>query len=626
MKKLAKIVICTALIAATRPTPAIQTGKVELGNNGVYDGTVWIVRNTSGSLVFCDRSVGSSVTLLQLLGGQADHGTLSGLADDDHSQYFNGARHWQTHTAAYNDELPIPPDVGNNSTLGGHMGDGSIHILKNVVETITGAWRFTGIPVFAPSLRIEPVAPNFNGTIDFGTGYSAPRFSYLGSLNEFEFTRPIRATSGSLTDLVGSRFRVWTNLDGRGLSGQPSATVTNFVSLNGIAAGNLLDRTVNEDISGQWDFLSPVRIFDDISFEDATASGVITAAQIEGKDGNVNVKLGDQQGVNKLCVRDSSGATVATIDSKGNTSVASVTATSFTIGGATLASQEWGYLDGQNQAVKTNSTPQFAGVTTPYIKPTVNSATAVQVRTAEGTAVLDVDTTNSRVGIGTTAPVIPLDVRKTGSIYPQVGVAQATDYLTFFASDTYGPALIWNPSKALRFGQGGSGLYNVGGYMEAMRIQGLSIVLAANVKLTAPDGTSKAPFIYSFNAASNYYSDVRETLAPTTRTLTALEYEGVGYSYVAFPIPNDVMGANVVLDRITIYCSQQSGNREISQIALMDDSNTAVRTYSNITADTQWLSSDYTMSDNVSYVIRMQFGGSGGHIHVTRFKVEYHLE
>ena len=76
---------------------------------------------------------------------------------------------------------------------------------------------------------------------------------------------------------------------------------------------------------------------------------------------------------------------------------------------------------------------------------------------------------NSFVGISTAVPAISLDVR-TGSL-PQMGVAGVTDYLTFFASDVYGPAVYWDPAKDMRFGKGGAGLYNPYGFVEQMRIQ-----------------------------------------------------------------------------------------------------------------------------------------------------------
>jgi hypothetical protein len=78
----------------------------------------------------------------------------------------------------------------------------------------------------------------------------------------------------------------------------------------------------------------------------------------------------------------------------------------------------------------------------------------------------------SNVGVGTTAGAISMDVRPTAtSPYAQLGVAQTVDYMTLFASDTYGPAFYWDPTKALRFGKGGTALYNANGFVEYMRIQ-----------------------------------------------------------------------------------------------------------------------------------------------------------
>jgi hypothetical protein len=76
---------------------------------------------------------------------------------------------------------------------------------------------------------------------------------------------------------------------------------------------------------------------------------------------------------------------------------------------------------------------------------------------------------NGAIGVGTTQPGISLDVRT--SLLPQIGIAGVTDYLTFFASDIYGPAIYWDPAKDMRFGRGGAGLYNPYGFVEQMRIQ-----------------------------------------------------------------------------------------------------------------------------------------------------------
>jgi hypothetical protein len=61
--------------------------------------------------------------------------------------------------------------------------------------------------------------------------------------------------------------------------------------------------------------------------------------------------------------------------------------------------------------IATINNPTFStSVTTPIIKPSADSTTAFQLQTSSGSNVLDVDTTNSRVGIGTTNPLNKLGV------------------------------------------------------------------------------------------------------------------------------------------------------------------------------------------------------------------------
>lgn len=62
------------------------------------------------------------------------------------------------------------------------------------------------------------------------------------------------------------------------------------------------------------------------------------------------------------------------------------------------------------QNINTSATPQFAGVVTAYVRPTSDSTTAFSVRKADGvTHVVTFDTSNTRLGIGTT-PSYELDV------------------------------------------------------------------------------------------------------------------------------------------------------------------------------------------------------------------------
>jgi hypothetical protein len=112
-----------------------------------------------------------------------------------------------------------------------------------------------------------------------------------------------------------------------------------------------------------------------------------------------------------------------------------------------------------NKAVKPKGTPANSGQPN-YIGKFTNTTDLIDSSMYE---------VGGNVGISTAAPLISLDVR-TGSL-PQMGIAGTTDYLTFFASDVFGPAIYWDPGKDMRFGKGGASLYNPFGFTEQMRIQ-----------------------------------------------------------------------------------------------------------------------------------------------------------
>ena len=92
-----------------------------------------------------------------------------------------------------------------------------------------------------------------------------------------------------------------------------------------------------------------------------------------------------------------------------------------------------------------------SGIVGPSWKPASNSTTALQLQNAAGTSVLNIDTTNGRVGIWTTTPGSMLDVSGTahflvasgrGTAFETPAAGYGTSFTTYGASDGYAFASI----------------------------------------------------------------------------------------------------------------------------------------------------------------------------------------
>ena len=208
-------------------------------------------------------------------------------------------------------------------------------------------------------------------------------------------------------------------------------------------------------------------------------------------------------------------------------------------------------------AVKPKTTPANSGLPN-YIGKFANTTDLVD------SAMYEV---NGNVGIFTTQPAISLDVR-TGTL-PQMGIAGTTDYLTFFASDQFGPAIYWDPAKDMRFGKGGSGLYNPYGFVEQMRIKSSN----GNVGIGTQTPGSKLDVAGDVNIAGSILKNGGLFLHNVANSDTAVGLQALNPASTGFS--NTAVGA-VALGSNTSGVS----NTAIGHIALRDNTsgnrNTAV--------------------------------------------------
>lgn len=77
-----------AILFAPQTARAIQSPELELGRDGLYDGTVRIERDTQGRMVLYDSQLTTGATLSSLRQSGSTHGALLGLLADDHPQYL----------------------------------------------------------------------------------------------------------------------------------------------------------------------------------------------------------------------------------------------------------------------------------------------------------------------------------------------------------------------------------------------------------------------------------------------------------------------------------------------------------------------------------------------------------
>lgn len=122
------LLFCVLSSAFCASSWGIDTAQVELRvTTSTLSSPAFIRRDDSDGMVFKDPFSGGEVRLQDLWDGGGDHGALSGLGDDDHTQYLNSARHSSAHDATFNNAMAISGDADSNATLGAHVADTDIH-------------------------------------------------------------------------------------------------------------------------------------------------------------------------------------------------------------------------------------------------------------------------------------------------------------------------------------------------------------------------------------------------------------------------------------------------------------------------------------------------------------------
>ena len=239
MKKWRVILLVLSVIGTAGLLPALKTSEVEFGREGSYDGRVTISRDETGRMIFKDESLTSPVTLQSMGLGMRNHGDLIGLGADDHTQYLNASRHGSAHSASFNNNLAISPDVMGNTTIGQHVQDGDIHISRSQDETIVGPWKFEVLQEFRGNIKMSQHGEPGKMDIYFEDGASDAHLRWDKLYNRFEFNRTLFASGAEFDTLSGTTMRAPEYLYGNRPNAPASGVIANFASIEGIAPANL---------------------------------------------------------------------------------------------------------------------------------------------------------------------------------------------------------------------------------------------------------------------------------------------------------------------------------------------------------------------------------------------------
>jgi hypothetical protein len=283
MKTRPRLALLVLLSVYTMPLPAIETESLSLRQGGANDGKVTISRDAPGNLLFDDAFTSPPVSLATLRSAATDHGALQGLADDDHPQYLDAARHGAAHGALQNNALPVSGDVNGNQSLGAHVADGRIHLDRQDAEAISGAWNFTNrLDIRGGAVSLGESQYGTAAAVGFADGVERAEMTYEASGGRFALNRPLAlegaTVSGTLTGRVGS---------------VRAGEIEGFALLEGIAPQDLLSSTRQESVSGRWTFLGGAEVEGELRLGQATLEGLPSVRYTARNGGAGSIDAGD---------------------------------------------------------------------------------------------------------------------------------------------------------------------------------------------------------------------------------------------------------------------------------------------------------------------------------------------
>ena len=187
----------------------ILTGNLAVASGVTIDGVDISVHAANASahhspITIQDSSTIDFTLVGQLLSGSIiqgaiDHGTISGLSDDDHGQYFNATRH----TLAVHTALGLVANTrqiisGNGLTGGGDFsadrtlavgaGTGITVAADTVGINLTSNFTWAGSHIFQNTLTSRHILPELTDTYDLGSPTNLWRKGWLSELDSVVFS------------------------------------------------------------------------------------------------------------------------------------------------------------------------------------------------------------------------------------------------------------------------------------------------------------------------------------------------------------------------------------------------------------------------------------------------------